>query len=74
MSLVTIYIPIWLWGPTRQLTSEGHEVARIEYQTLYYGEAKAVVIEMKQYEQMQETMAMLEIIAQGKQDSADCVI
>jgi len=35
------------------------------------GEAKAVVIDIKQYEQMQETMAMLEIIAQGKQDIAE---
>lgn len=35
------------------------------------GEAKAVVIDIKKYEQMQETMAMLEIIAQGKQDIAE---
>lgn len=35
------------------------------------GEAKAVVIDIKQYEQMQETMAMLELIAQGKNDIAE---
>jgi prevent-host-death family protein len=34
------------------------------------GEAKAVVIDIKQYEQMQETMAMLELIAQGQKDIA----
>jgi prevent-host-death family protein len=34
------------------------------------GEAKAVVMDIKQYEQMQETMAMLELIAVGKQDLA----
>lgn len=32
------------------------------------GEAKAVVIDIKQYEEMQESMAMLELIAQGKKD------
>ena len=31
------------------------------------GEAKAAVIDIRQYEQMQESMAMLELIAQGKQ-------
>ena len=46
-------------------------MARIQYQSLYHGEAKAVVINMKQYEQMQETMAMLEIMAQAKQDIAE---
>ena len=35
------------------------------------GEAKAVVIGIKQYEQMQESMAMLELIAQGKKDIAE---
>lgn len=35
------------------------------------GEAKAVVIDIKQYEQMQETMAMLELIVQGKNDIAE---
>jgi len=35
------------------------------------GEAKAVVVDIKQYEQMQETMAMLELIAQGKNDIAE---
>lgn len=34
------------------------------------GEAKAAIIDIKQYEQLQETMAMLELIAQGKQDLA----
>jgi prevent-host-death family protein len=32
------------------------------------GEAKAAIIDIKQYEQLQETMAMLELIAQGRQD------
>jgi prevent-host-death family protein len=35
------------------------------------GEAKAALIDIKQYEQMQETMAMLELIAQGRQDLAE---
>ena len=35
------------------------------------GEAKAAIIDIKQYEQMQETMAMLELIAQGRQDLAE---
>ena len=35
------------------------------------GEAKAVVIDIQQYEQMQETMAMLELIAQGQKDIAE---
>ena len=34
------------------------------------GEAKAAIIGIKQYEQLQETMDMLELIAQGKQDLA----
>ncbi len=29
------------------------------------GEAKAVVIDIKQYEQMQETLAILQMVAQG---------
>jgi prevent-host-death family protein len=32
------------------------------------GEAKAVVIDINPYEQMQESMAMLELIAQGKKN------
>ncbi|MBI5063218.1 MAG: type II toxin-antitoxin system Phd/YefM family antitoxin [Desulfatitalea sp.] len=35
------------------------------------GEAKAVVIDIKQYEQMQESMAMLALIAQGQRDLAE---
>lgn len=35
------------------------------------GEAKAVVLDIKQYEQMQESMAMLELIAQGKKNLAE---
>jgi len=35
------------------------------------GEAKAVVIDIKQYEQVMESMAMLELIAQGKKDLAE---
>lgn len=35
------------------------------------GEAKAVVIDIKQYEQMQESITMLELIAQGKKDIAE---
>jgi prevent-host-death family protein len=35
------------------------------------GEAKVGVIDIKQYEQMQETMAMPELIAQGKNDIAE---
>lgn len=35
------------------------------------GEAKAVVIDITQYERMQETMAMLELIAQGQKDIAE---
>jgi PHD/YefM family antitoxin component YafN of YafNO toxin-antitoxin module len=35
------------------------------------GEAKAAVIDIKQYEQMQETIAMLELIAQGRQALAE---
>lgn len=35
------------------------------------GEAKAAVIDIRQYEQMQESMAMLELIAQGKQALAE---
>ncbi|MFZ0614721.1 MAG: type II toxin-antitoxin system Phd/YefM family antitoxin [Desulfobacterales bacterium] len=34
------------------------------------GEAKAVVMDIRQYEQMTESMAMLELIAQGKKDLA----
>lgn len=30
------------------------------------GEAKAAIIDIKEFEQMQETMAMLKLIAQGK--------
>lgn len=31
------------------------------------GESKAAVIDMRRYEQMQESMAMVELIAQGKE-------
>lgn len=34
------------------------------------GEAKAVVIDIKQYEQMQETLAILQMIAQGDKSLA----
>ena len=32
------------------------------------GQAKAAIVDIRQYEEMQETMAMLELIAQGKED------
>jgi prevent-host-death family protein len=35
------------------------------------GEAKAAMVDIRQYEQMQESMAMLELIAQGKQALAE---
>lgn len=35
------------------------------------GEAKAVVIDIKQYEQMQETLAILQMIAQGDKSLAE---
>ena len=35
------------------------------------GEAKAAMVDIRQYEQMQESMAMLELIAQGKQAFAE---
>lgn len=35
------------------------------------GEARAVVIDIRQYERMQETLAMLELIAQGEQAKAE---
>ena len=35
------------------------------------GESKAVVIDMRRYEQMQESMAMVELIAQGKEALAE---
>ncbi len=35
------------------------------------GEAKAVLIDIKAYEDLQETMAMLEMIAQGNKDIAE---
>ena len=35
------------------------------------GEAKAVVIDIKQYEQMQETLAILQMIAQGDKNLAE---
>ena len=35
------------------------------------GEAKAALIDIKAYEDLQETMAMLEMIAQGNKDIAE---
>ncbi len=34
------------------------------------GEAKAAIIDIREYEQMQETIAMLKLIAQGKKSMA----
>jgi prevent-host-death family protein len=35
------------------------------------GEAKAVVLDIHAYEQLQESMAMLELVVQGKKDMAE---
>ena len=34
------------------------------------GEAKAAIVDIKEYEQMQETIAMLKLVAQGKKSIA----